>query len=1124
MANYYLGDNGELVDSKKKKKKNKNYTLQSNGKLNEVKTEDIAPVKEKKKDKTEERTWFQKGAYGKLENRFKDGYQFGDVSKTLGDYWKAARTTEVDMVEDFAAGFMGVGEKVVDAGATFFTMLNQGSMSQAAIAEMQTNALSGKKVDAGSTLKKYQDAQDKLEKDTAKFVAKDLYDENKVAKKIITAPYEKRTGVNVEEDSVLGDKSDSLVQSGGQLAAQLVADAILHGSGTALMATSAFGSEAESAFKQGATFDEAIISSTISAGAEMLSEKLGGVKFGGKTLTDVAFSKLSSKMTNKLTKALITAGKIGADATAEGLEEVFSGYMSAIGQKLTYMKDKEIEELFSNEDLLESFIGGMVLGGAFGGGEALISGRNSVNGMTSNEQAVVDKVYNDVIAEQEKGGKKLTSKEKQKIYENIVEKMDKGDIDIDTIEEVLGGSTFKEYKSITEKEKTLTDEISQLENTPDNSITVKQRERLLEAREELKNITNKTELKTKLSDEVYGIAKNSRLVESYNEKARKSQAFEADLTQYTGKQRAAVERAVKSGVLNNTNKSHALVDTLSKIEAEKGIIFDYTDNAKLKESGFAIEGKTVNGFVKNGAVTLNVHSSKAWQSTVGHEITHILEGTDSYTELQSALFEYAESKGELASRKAALTELYNGIDTDIDAELTADLVGDYLFSDSDFIKNLTGNKNLFQKIYDEIKYLCKIATGKELTQIEKVKREFDNAWKQLSTKDINDASNETADVGTENVKYSIREEAPPKETIKGYKVFKVVDGKLYPPMVDNPSGNGTPVGVWLNADVGGLAYNKDGTVKLNNNGRFAVESSQGGTLAFRPGWHLGEYPDASQFGRVDTSHPLAEEELATYKGKTYKNKKDGNTYPMNLFPYNFVWAECEVAADHDYQLDAMALGVNKKGSFIRTQAGLPYVPTDGYYKYRTNADPNTAPWIISGAIKVNRILDDAEVAEICAQHGVTPQTREGYTNLKKKDGGSRTPGNAINLADFGLEKGEVAPTDAAILAEIYKSDDVAKAQSKTAMDLLKTLPGYAKRKINFADENIIKEFGMNNQDVEYYRNLAESTNDGYLTDDNLYSEDGVQYSISNRKPIISKLTNREISEQSYSVLDRLGRG
>jgi len=85
-------------------------------------------------------------------------------------------------------------------------------------------------------------------------------------------------------------------------------------------------------------------------------------------------------------------------------------------------------------------------------------------------------------------------------------------------------------------------------------------------------------------------------------------------------------------VLNNTYRSHELVNILSKIEADKGIVFNYADNAKLKESGFAVEGKTVNGFVdKNtGAVTLNVQSAKSWQSVVDHEITHVLEGTEAY--------------------------------------------------------------------------------------------------------------------------------------------------------------------------------------------------------------------------------------------------------------------------------------------------------------------------------------------------------------------------------------------------------------------------------------------------------------------------------------------------------------
>lgn len=46
---------------------------------------------------------------------------------------------------------------------------------------------------------------------------------------------------------------------------------------------------------------------------------------------------------------------------------------------------------------------------------------------------------------------------------------------------------------------------------------------------------------------------------------------------------------------------------------------------------------------------------------------------------KEALYNYAESKGELADRRAAITELYKGIDADIEMELTADLVGEYLF-------------------------------------------------------------------------------------------------------------------------------------------------------------------------------------------------------------------------------------------------------------------------------------------------------------------------------------------------------------------------------------------------------------------------------------------------------------
>ena len=94
---------------------------------------------------------------------------------------------------------------------------------------------------------------------------------------------------------------------------------------------------------------------------------------------------------------------------------------------------------------------------------------------------------------------------------------------------------------------------------------------------------------------------------------KSNEAFTADLTKYKGKQREAVKRAIDSGVLNNTYRSHEFVDILSRIEADKGIVFNYADNQKLKKSGFAVEGKIVNGFVdtNTGAVTLNVQSAKS---------------------------------------------------------------------------------------------------------------------------------------------------------------------------------------------------------------------------------------------------------------------------------------------------------------------------------------------------------------------------------------------------------------------------------------------------------------------------------------------------------------------------------
>ena len=192
--------------------------------------------------------------------------------------------------------------------------------------------------------------------------------------------------------------------------------------------------------------------------------------------------------------------------------------------------------------------------------------------------------------------------------------------------------------------------------------------------------------------------------------------------------------------VNNSNRTHDFVDLLAKISADRGLVFTTADAQKLKDTGYAIQGGTVNGVYDNGTVTLNINSPKALNSVVGHEVVHAMEGSDFYAPLRDIVVAYAEKTGEYDTRLKAIKELYAGkpgYETDLDSkaerELVADLIGDYVFSDPEFVRNLSvSNRNLFQKLYDEIKYLLKVATAgsKEARALEKVKKTFADVYRE----------------------------------------------------------------------------------------------------------------------------------------------------------------------------------------------------------------------------------------------------------------------------------------------------------------------------------------------------------------------------------------------------------
>lgn len=223
----------------------------------------------------------------------------------------------------------------------------------------------------------------------------------------------------------------------------------------------------------------------------------------------------------------------------------------------------------------------------------------------------------------------------------------------------------------------------------------------------------------------------------------------------------------------------------------------------------------------------------------------------------------------------------------------------------------------------------------------------------LSNEQMEQLRGEDTVLPGEEPRFSIRTNTPPKKTGIGYKVFyRGKDGKLYPPMVANPEGRDTPVGIWLDADAAPIvATSKTGRPQVKAGGKGTQGGS--GTLAYRPGWHLGVIPYAIQFNRMNPE-----------------------TGEKDLFPKDFVWAEVEYADDVDYQEEARKEGINKNGKFQHSLAGLKRLPVNGSYRYRTNPNPNTDEWIITGAMKVNRVLTDEEVDDIVRKVGREPQKRE----------------------------------------------------------------------------------------------------------------------------------------------------
>lgn len=434
-----------------------------------------------------------------------------------------------------------------------------------------------------------------------------------------------------------------------------------------------------------------------------------------------------------------------------------------------------------------------------------------------------------------------------------------------------------------------------------------------------------------------------------------AQRDESDLpfsAKENGKQQTTAERA--ADVEKNKVDDMKVVDNIVGQKTRKTL----EKLAKMMGANvqWQYSDKNANGWFddKTNTIYLTLDSSitEGVQFIFGHEMTHEMRTKNpaAYDELKTLVKDmmggdaFNSETDRITSLYNENNVFYNGGRTAYEEEVVADQLGKWI-RDANYAHTLLLKMShpLLAKLHEIVNRFLMALHGIEISDdMRLILRSIEQAYVKTAKGEV--TNSETG----EDVPFSLRQKPEPKKKGIGYKVFVLKDGKLYPPMVANPDGAATPVGVWLDADAAPIAgESKTGRPQVKQGGK----GTQGGSgkLAYRPGWHLGVVPYAIQFNRKDA---------------------EGN---KTLFPKNFVFAEVEYAADVDYQEEARQEGINPSGKYQHSLAGLKHLPTDGYYMYRTNPNPDTDPWVITGAMKVNRILTRAEQAELVKNAGREPQ-------------------------------------------------------------------------------------------------------------------------------------------------------
>lgn len=442
----------------------------------------------------------------------------------------------------------------------------------------------------------------------------------------------------------------------------------------------AAGSSTEQALNEGANLADAtkygLASGVLEGAIESISGGIGG-SVGGKVLSSKLGKEAIERIAkNSLGKIALRLADAGIDVAGEGFEEVLSAAINPLIQRMTY---DEKAELATSEEMMQSFIDGVLASLLVKGGQAGLS--------------------------------RVTNRNNANVQENEAQNQ-------------------AQTQNIGQGNATLPTQAEMAQNANMNQIR------------------DNTKLITQRDEQTLQSAKLAGMTDMDIQKAKE---------------------------LNDMLRS--------------GTRLNFYDEKTIPQNVQADKAKIANGFYKDGTLWINKNSKNKVEQILGHELTHHLETTDSYTDLSNTIldsevfYDFIAEKGyaNVAEYKTKLKEMgYE--DAQLDNELVARFVEEKMFTDQKSIDRLARqNTKLVEKIKNWISDLVVSFKGtaqeKELRRIENMYRKALDQARNVDTS-LTDAQYSIAGIkGARN----LRKNPTYSNIIEQYKNAK----KLYKEGYDN---------------------------------------------------------------------------------------------------------------------------------------------------------------------------------------------------------------------------------------------------------------------------------------------------------------------------------------------------